>query len=380
MPTGFRVPTHTTIAPGCARRTAEALGARGLERVLVVTDRGVRATAAFATFAAALEAAPLDVTLDDGVESNPRLATAERLGQRAREERIDGIVGIGGGSVLDAAKAAAMLATNDGPATDFVGRNLFSARPLPFVALPTTCGTGSEVTWVSVLSDPAHGIKVSLKGDGMFPDAALVDPELLAELPAALIASTGLDALTHALEAVTVSCRNPVSDALGTAAIGLLLDELPRAVQDHDADALFQVARASTLAGMAFGNADVGSVHCLSESIGGLHDLPHGLLNAALLVPVFESHGDSVTEPLARVQRALVRGGDAPQADLAAMLLERIRDLTDHLGIPRFSALDVPERDHDRLADLAVQNGSNDSSPRPMGAGDYREILKRASR
>ncbi|MEM6674836.1 MAG: iron-containing alcohol dehydrogenase [Planctomycetota bacterium] len=380
MLAGFRVPTATSIAPGCSLQTADVLRARGLERVLVVTDAGVRATGAFARFLDGLESSALHVAVDDDVMSNPRVATAQRLGERAREERFDGIVGIGGGSVLDAAKAGAMLATNPGPASGFVGRNLFAEAPLPFIALPTTCGTGSEVTWVSVLSDPEREVKVSIKGDGMFPDAALVDPDLLAELPAHLIASTGLDALTHAIEAVTVSCRNPVSDALGTAAIGLLLDWLPRAVQEREAGALFQVARASTLAGMAFGNSDVGGVHCLSESIGGLHDLPHGLLNAALLIPVFESHGESVVESLASVQRVLGPGDGAPAPDLAAQLLGSIRDLARTIGIPSFSELDVPESDYDRLAELAVQNGSNDSNPRPMRAKDYRQILERAGR
>lgn len=380
MIAGFRVPTATSIAAGCSRHTADLLRAHGLERVLVVTDPGVRGTKAFSGFAESLASSSLQVVVDDAVESNPRVATAQRLGERAREEGLQGIVGIGGGSVLDAAKAGAMLATNPGPAAGFVGRNLFTERPLPFFALPTTCGTGSEVTWVSVLSDPEREIKISIKGDGMFPDAALVDPDLLVELPGPMIASTGLDALTHAIEAVTVSCRNPVSDALGTAAIGLLLEWLPRAVQDREADALFQVARASNLAGMAFGNADVGGVHCLSESIGGLHDLPHGLLNAALLIPVFEHHGEFVVETLAGVQRVLDPGNAAPSAELAAGLLDRIRDLAQEIGIPRFAELGVPQTDYERLAELAVQNGSNDSNPRPMAAEDYRQILERAGR
>lgn len=378
MIAGFRVPTATSISAGCSLHAADLLLARGIERVLVVTDPGVRATSGFAAFVEGLASSSLECAVDDGVESNPRVATAQRLGERARQEGFDGVVGIGGGSVIDAAKIGAMLAANPGPVAEFVGRNLFREQPLPFVAIPTTCGTGSEVTWVGVVSDPDRGVKVSIKGDGMFPDVALVDPGLLAELPAPLIASTGFDALTHAIEAVTASCRNPVSDALGTAAIGLLLDWLPRAVQERDASALFQTARASTLAGMAFGNADVGSVHCLSESIGGMHDLPHGLLNAALLVPVFEAHGESVAEPLAAVQRVLEPGREAPPAELAARLLEVIGDLARSLGIPRFSELAVPKEDYGRLAELAVENGSNAASPRPMRIEDYRAILDRA--
>lgn len=380
MNTGFRIPTATTIEAGCSLKAADVLRARGFGRVLVVTDRGVRATDAFGAFARHLEASALEVTVEDDVQSNPRVETAVRIGERAREGGFDCVVGVGGGSALDAAKAASMFAENPGPAGGFVGANRFERTPLPFVAIPTTCGTGSEVTWVSVLSDVDRSEKISIKGDGMFPDAALVDPGLLADLPAALIASTGFDALTHAVEAVTASCRNPVSDALGTAAIGLILEWLPRAVHDHDPRALFQMARASTLAGMAFGNADVGGVHCLSEGIGGLHDLPHGVLNAALLVPVFEDHGDAVVESLAGVQRALEPGGEAPADELAARFLDVVRGLARSVEIPRFVDLAVPRADHERLAQLAAGNGSNDSNPRAMGPEDYLRILDRANR
>ena len=378
---GFRSPTHTTIEPGCAGRLHEFVTAVGRAehlRALVITDPGVRVTPGFDRALAALSSSSIEARIDDSVESNPRLSSAARLAARATDESIDVLVGFGGGSVLDAAKAAAMLARNPGDPRTYIGRNRFANSPLPFVAVPTTCGTGSEVTWVAVLSDPENATKVSIKGDAMFPNAAVVDADLLAGLPPHLVASTGLDALTHALEALTVNCSNPVSDALATEASLLLLQWLEVAVHEADGSARQHVARASTLAGMAFGNADVGAVHCLSESIGGIHDLPHGLLNAVLLTPVLRAHGVAVQGPLAAFARRLP-GTElaAPDNELAGSFLDRVESLTRACGLPAYADLSVP---HDaaarmQIAEAAAANGSNGSNPRPMSVSDYDSLL-----
>ncbi|MCA8955422.1 MAG: iron-containing alcohol dehydrogenase [Planctomycetes bacterium] len=361
----FHALTRVTIEPGCRARAAAAVTELGGHRVLVVTDAFLSRTPAFQHLVQILREASIDVDLFASVESNPRTTTAERLGERARTCQV--VLGFGGGSVLDAAKAAAMLATNDGRALDYVGRNRFTRPPLPFVAIPTTCGTGSEVTWVSVLTDPDKRVKVSLKGEGMFPDIALVDADLLVGMPPALVAATGFDALTHALEATTGLPRNPVSDALAEKAITLLLEFLPRAVSDidHDGQAREAVMRAATLAGLAFGNSDVGGVHCLSETLGGLHDVPHGLANAMLLVPVMRSHGSSIAARLGELD------AEGPAHFLGA-LEQRIADL----GIPAFASLGIPRADYPEIAAGAVANGSNAANPRPMAAADYLRILE----
>ena len=383
---GYRMPTRVHIAAGARHALDDVLTALDARRVLLVVDPGLASSPWPEEIAGMLAASGRLALRFDEVEPNPRTTTAERAAEQARATQVDAVVGLGGGSALDAAKAAAMLATNPGPASQFVGANRFSHPPLPFIALPTTCGTGSEVTWVSVLSDPDANTKISLKGEAMFPRQALVDPDFLRTLPESLVASTGADALTHALEATTGKLANPVSDALAEQAIAMLFAFLPRAVADiaGDDEARFQVARASTTAGLAFGNADVASVHCLSESLGGLYDVPHGLANAMLLEPILSYSRPWVDGRLAAllptvdpICAAAAAKEGLPESARADAFLERLRSLLEAIGIPPFRALDMPHDDFDRVARLAEENGSNGSNARPMTAADYRVVLDR---
>ncbi|RMH20656.1 MAG: iron-containing alcohol dehydrogenase [Acidobacteria bacterium] len=376
---GFRLPTRVHVAPGARRRLPAVLDALGSTRVLLVCDPGLAATPWPEELRGLAADAGVEVEVFDRLEPNPRTETAEAAADKIRDGRLEAVVALGGGSALDAAKAAAMLATNGGRALDYVGRNRFRAAPLPFVALPTTCGTGSEVTWVSVLSDREAGTKVSIKGDGMFPDQALVDADLLRTLPPPLVAATGADALTHALEATTCTAANPISDAVAAEAVRLLFAFLPRAAADvaGDDEARRAVMLASTLAGIAFGNADVAAVHCLSESLGGLYDVPHGLTNAILLPAAMRYNRPHVDARLAQLLAVVVPAAPAA-GDVAARaeaFLERLEALLAELAVPPFSHLGIPRRDHRRIAELAAANGSNPSNPRPMRAADYRRLL-----
>lgn len=368
----FRVPTRVCIEPGCVRYLAGVIHRLNADRVTFVTDAGLRETPIVVAALEGLQSAGIAAEVIADVETNPRTSTAERIAAMARDTQA--IIGFGGGSVMDAAKGAAMLATNPGGALDYVGANLFEHDPLPFVAVPTTCGTGSEVTWVSVLTDVERSVKVSLKGDGMFPDVALVDAELLSGLPAHLIAETGLDALTHALEATTGTRHNPATDALAEASIDLTFRFLQRAVEDPAGDAEVRqgLARAATLAGMAFGNSDVAGVHCLSETLGGFYDISHGLANAVLLVPVMRYHEAHIGERLGELGRRLSLVDSRYHPD---RFLDAITGLVEAVGIPGFEAFGIPEADDVRIAAGAVANGSNGSNPQEMGEADYLAIL-----
>jgi len=315
------------------------------------------------------------VSVVDDVEPNPRVGTVDRLADAARGAGAAVVVAVGGGSVIDAAKGIALLLRNPGSGADYEGRNRFASPAAPLVAIPTTCGTGSEVTWVSVLSLPTEQRKISVKGDGLFPAWALVDPDVLSTLPRELLAQTGMDAMTHAVEAYVGLRANPASDALAEKAVALLLQALPRAAGEPNPEALDAVMRASTLAGMAFGNADVGAVHCLSEAIGGLLDLPHGLLNAVLLVPVLAHHGPAAMPRLAGLARAVGVSASPDDSTSAAALLDRLRRLSHDVGIPSYAALGIPREAHGTIARLAEGNGSNASNPRPWTAADYAVVL-----
>ncbi len=346
---------------------------------MLVVDPGLQATPWPEEILRTLADAGTRVEVFDQVEPNPRTTTTAHIAAELRATESEGVVALGGGSVLDAAKAAAMLATNPGSPEDYEGPNRYPNAPLPMIAIPTTCGTGSEVTWVSVLSHQPSRRKISVKGESMFPDQALVDADLIATLPPNLIAWTGLDALTHAVEATTCTLANPVSDALAEKAIVLLFEYLERAVDDveGDTEAREAVMRASTTAGLAFSNADVAGVHCLSESIGGLFDLPHGLANAVLLSPVLRYHRTHLERRLAELEALLDPTGDprVPAAWRAGGFLDRVDSLADRLDTPPFSSFDVHPDDYPTIAEQAVRNGSNSSNPQPMAAEDYLKIL-----
>ncbi len=378
----FRLPTHVSIEPGCLAQLPELVQQLGSQRVLLVTDEYLSQTEFCRTARAGIEGVGASCEVVSKVESNPRTTTVERIAELARERDSQVMIGIGGGSVLDAAKAAAMLATNGGALLDYVGKDRIAKQPLPFIAVPTTCGTGSEVTWVSVVTSEDAASKVSVKGLGMFPDYALVDAELIAQLPRPLLASTSMDALTHAIEASTGAYANPVSDALSDRAVQRIFGYLERAVADSagDLEARDHIACASTLAGVSFGNSDVGAVHCLSETLGGLFDVPHGLANAILLGPVLRYQLASSTAPLSRFEGVVAgrpRSTDgAAASEAAASFVERVEALSGAVEIPLFSSLDIPRDAYGDIAARCVANGSNNSCPQTMAESDYRHILE----
>ncbi len=376
---GYRMPTRAHIAPGCRSRLPEVTTSLGIERALLVVDPGLLATRRPEEIEGILTGGRVRVERFSEVDPNPRTQTATRIGELMRASDLQAVIALGGGSVLDAAKAGAMLATNPGTPEQYEGPNLYEHRPKPMIAIPTTCGTGSEVTWVSVLSHPESRRKISVKGETMFPDQALVDADLIRTLPASLVAWTGLDALTHALEATTCTLANPVSDALAERAITLLFRFLERAATDtsDDAQAREAVMRASTVAGLSFSNADVAGVHCLSESIGGLFDVPHGLANAILLEPLLRYHRPFVDPRLAELELLVHRSTDEAQpiSERAERFLDRLGDLTRRLETPPFSSFSIPADEYPLIAEQAVRNGSNSSNPQPMAAENYLEVL-----
>jgi alcohol dehydrogenase class IV len=373
-PRPFRVPTRVVMAPGCLARLPEIVAGYEPRRVLLVTDPGIEEAGWPELVWRALAERRIEAITFDDVEPNPRASTVDRLAAWGREEGASLVLGIGGGSVLDTAKAAAMVMANGGSVADYEGLNRYEMPPVPFIAVPTTCGTGSEVTWVSVLTVEERQAKISVKGETMFPAWAFVDGELLRTLPGRLVTWTGADALTHAVEAFTCRLANPISDALASAAVALLFRYLRRAAADiaDDAEAREAVMRASTLAGLAFGNADVAAVHCLSETLGGRYDLPHGLANAVLLAPVTRYNLPACAEKLASLDAVLPAGSAAG----AEGVLQAIEDLLRDLGIPAFHYLNVPRQDYPWIAERAVLNGSNSSNPREMGVGEYLEVLR----
>lgn len=363
-----------------------------VDSTMLVVDPSLKGMDAARRLRDGLHGEQVRFVLFDSFSSNPTCGAALEAAKLARAEKVRSVIALGGGSALDLGKAAAMLATNPGrPVADFVGRDKYLAPPLPFMCVPTTCGTGSEVTWVSVLTDVDARTKVSIKGEAMYPDYAFVDPDLLVTLPPHIVSATALDALTHAIEATTCKQANWVSDSLAERAIRSIFEFLPRAYADikGDAEAREKVMHASTLAGMAFGNADVAGVHCLSETIGGLYGAPHGILNASLLPPVLRYHLPAIQGRLSTLLDVLpppvgeVSFSERESDEIRAQkFLDLLEQLLETVNIPKFKRVGQDlglMADFESIAEGAVKNNSNESNPQDMGIDDYIKILEQAT-
>jgi alcohol dehydrogenase len=372
----FHVPTKIIFESGAISRLKEVVEADfRASRILLVTDKGIVRSGIAAKALSQLPGTPVF----DEVEQNPTHLTVNRGGSVARQLGSDLIIGLGGGSALDAAKGVALLATNPGHIEDYEGRAKYRIAPLPVIAIPTTCGTGSEVTWVAVITHKERKFKMSIKGPLMFPAVALVDPDLLSTLPRPLVAATALDALTHAVEAYTAKPATFMTDVWARESFGLVFRFIQDASRDIEGnrEAREGMMKGSLLAGMAFGNCDVGAVHCIAESIGALYDIPHGVANAVFLPFVMEFNLPVSAGRYAELAR--LAGIEEPGDALASRrLIQRIRELSRALGIPSCRGLGLKEYQLAEIAGKSFENNSSPSNPRDVTAGDYLSILKKA--
>ena len=382
MPFEFATAARVIVGRGTVREVGAAAVSFG-RRVLLVTGR----TPARASRARdVLLAAGADVSVwTTGGE--PYLEDITRGVDAARDAACDVVVAVGGGSVLDTAKAIAALAANGGALLDYLevvgaGRPL-AVPSLPVIAVPTTAGTGSEVTRNAVIASREHGVKASLRSPSMLPRVAIVDPELAIDLPASLTAATGLDALTQLVEAFVSVRANPMTDALCVAGIGRAAAALPRAWRDgHDLDAREDMALASLWSGMALANAGLGAVHGLAGPMGGLFNASHGALCATLLPHVMSMNLTALrregrVETLARFDQVarLVTG----RADAVANEgVQWVRALVEQLGIPRLSDLGVSAREIDRIVPHAQRASSMKGNPVVLTADELSSILAAA--
>ncbi|HRA48655.1 MAG TPA: iron-containing alcohol dehydrogenase [Thermomicrobiales bacterium] len=377
----FRVATTVHMGDGASAGLLAAIQQIGATRITVVTDPGVASTGMVERILAPVRAAGLALDIDTTTKPNPRDTDCNTGTERAKAFGTELLVAVGGGSPIDQAKAIACLITNGGKATDWAAHRPFAVDPLPLIAIPTTAGTGSEVTSVSVVTDTARMFKMTMGDPRMAPTIALVDPELTWSVPKGTTAATGMDALTHAIEAYTCIVHNPVSDGLALRAMRMIANSLVPVVDDgSNRAARAEMMYASTIAGMAFGNADVAAVHCISEAIGGLYDTPHGIANSVFLPWVFEFNRTADPARHADVAECLgvTRIGRSDD-DVAAEGAQRLTDLGERIGIPRFRDLPgVDPADFERLAAASEENGSTPDNARPITKADYLQILHNA--
>jgi len=315
----------------------------------------------------------------DQIEANPKSDTINTIAKEMRALTPDLIIGLGGGSPLDAGKALALLCTNEGDIEAYEGREKYKQDPLPFLAIPTTCGTGSEVTWVSVITDVNRKFKMSIKGPKMYPAVSIVDPDLIQTLPPSIIASTGLDALTHAVEAYLSKPATLITDNHAVKAVQLILGALEGAYTDikNNPTDRENLMFGSTIAGFAFGNSDVTAVHCISESIGALYDIPHGIANSIFLPHVLTYNLPDCYRKMATLAR-LSGIKDTNDMTASQSFIEMIMDLSKRLHIPQFKDLNIGKDKFDKIAEMSFENNSTPSNPRALEKKDYLRILENA--
>jgi alcohol dehydrogenase len=293
----------------------------------------------------------------------------------AQRLQADCLVAIGGGSPIDCAKAIAVLATHGGEPREYEDQNKISGEVLPLIAIPTTAGTGSEVSFSSVITDSRRKFKFSIHHTKIAPRIALLDPELTATMPPALTAATGMDALTHAVEGYTAKGSEPLADAAALYAIELIATYLKSAVFDgRNMEARGGMLLGSVLAGISFSHSDVAAVHCLAEALGGKYDTAHGVCNAVVLPAVMEFNLAYCIDKYARIAAAMGIAYDTPQ-DGARRAVEAVKKIAREVNLPDFASLGIKTEDIEELAYNASINGSNGSNPRPMTKDDYLTLI-----
>jgi alcohol dehydrogenase len=374
--------TRIEFGNGASEKVGEEARGLGGSRALVVTDPGVKTAGLVEPIIASLSAAGLGVVVFDDVAPNPRERSSAAGAELAKAEGCDVLVGMGGGSPIDTAKGIGILQTYGGVIQDWEGLGTVPGPITPLIAIPTTAGTGTEVTCWAVITDSERHYKMSVGCPPLFPRVALVDPELTHGLPANLTASTGMDALTHSIEAYTATLSEPVGDAYALMSIELVAGSLRQAVASgSNAQARWNMMLASMLGGLALGGADIAGVHCMAEAIGGLYDTPHGVANAIYLPVVVEYSFMACPEKYARIAQLLGEDvGCLPVHEAARRAAPALQRLCDDVGIPSAAEVGVRPEDFPRLAKAAAANVSVDSCPRVATEADFLQLFERAQR
>jgi choline dehydrogenase len=372
------VPTRIVHGAGSIARLGELVAELGVRRPLLVTDPGVAAAGLAERALEHLDGAPVF----DRVRANPDVELIAEVSALYRDEGCDGLVALGGGSSMDTAKAVGVEVVHGGRILDYeYDHTPITRRIPPLVAVPTTAGTGSEVTLWAVITDHERKIKFNVGGTPLIgPHIALLDPELTLGLPPAITAATGMDALSHGIECYTCDYHQPLNDAVALMAIELVAKWLPRAYADgSDLEARTQMAHAATLGGMAYGTESAGAAHAMSQSAGGVHDCPHGALTARVLGPVCEYNAPADPERYARIAVALGvnRGGIEP-LEAARAGVEALYRLTDEVGIPTMQQLGFSEDEIPMLARIAYEDPQTIGNPREVDVAGYEEIYRNA--
>jgi len=378
----YQSPTRMVHAIGAISSLGQEVAALNVKRPLIVTDQGIVKAGLLEETVKPLRAAGLDPVTYDQVRANPGIALVDAGVRCYKSERCDGLVAIGGGSSIDTAKGIGVVAVHGGSIAQYEwGKDPIHSRIPPLVAVPTTAGTGSEVTLWAVITDPDRKLKFNVGGTpNIAAWVALIDPALSVNLPAAVTAGTGMDALTHAIECYTMAYHQPFTDAVALHAMEYCARWLRVAYsQGHNLEARYHMSMAAMLAGLAYGTDSAGAAHAMSQSAGGVHDAPHGALTGRLLAPVMEYNYAGEPERFARIAQALSLDTTNKTLWKAAELsVEYVYQLTEDLDIPSLNELGFSEEEIPLLARKAEADSQTIGNPRDVDARNYEKIYARA--
>ena len=378
----YQSPTRMVHAIGALSALGDEAKALGLKRPLIVSDQGLVKAGLLDEAKKPLKEQGLDLVVYDQVRANPGIALVDAGARYYKSEKCDGLIAIGGGSSIDTAKGIGVVAVHGGSIVQYEwGKDPIHSRIPPLIAVPTTAGTGSEVTLWAVITDPDRKIKFNVGGTpNIAAWVALVDPNLTLNLPAGVTAGTGMDALTHAIECYTMAYHQPFTDAVALLAMEYCGRYLRVAfAQSHNLEARYHMSMAAMLAGLAYGTDSAGAAHAMSQTAGGVHDAPHGALTARLLAPVMEYNVPGEPERFARIAQALgleVHGKSVWKSAEASV--EYVYQLTEDLEIPSLNELGFSEDEIPLLSEKAAADSQSIGNPRDVDAKNYERIYTRA--
>ena len=381
MSTYYFLPTRNVFGEGAVQEAGDLVKSLGAKKCLIVTDRFLGQIGMADRVQGILKKAGIEACIFAGAEPNPTDKNVEAGARFYQENECNSIISLGGGSSHDCAKGIGLVAANGGQIADFEGVDKSSKPMIPLMAINTTAGTASEITRFCIITDTSRKVKMAIVDWRVTPQIAINDPELMKGMPPSLTASTGMDALTHAIEAYVSTDANPLTDAAAIMAIKMISHYLPKAVANGNyMKARDKMAYAQYLAGIAFNNASLGYVHAMAHQLGGFYNLPHGVCNAILL-PYVESYNlignMNRFRDVAQAMGVQVEGISVTCA--AEKAIEAIKKLSRQLEIPTdLKQLGVREEDFGIMADNAKKDVCQLTNPRTATREQVIEIYRQA--
>ena len=368
---------------GARKVLPEEIKKRGFKKVLVVTDESLYKAGVSSKITDLLEANNISYVLFHDVKPNPPIENVLDGVKMCRDEKCDLIVAVGGGSSIDTAKGISIIMTNPDreDVVSLNGPSNTKNKGLPIIALPTTAGTAAEVTINYVITDTAREIKMVCVDEHDIPIIAIVDTELMASMPKSVASSTGMDALTHAIEGYITKSRNIMSQMFSMEAIKLIYDNLKKAVNDKDQDAINKVGLGQYIAGMGFSNVGLGIVHSMAHQLGAVYDTPHGLANAILLPTVMEFNGETSYEEYRKIltEAMHIDATEFTKEEVIKTFCECIKNLSHDVGITQtVKDVGAKKEDFEMLADKAMVDPCKPGNPREVTKDDFIMLYNKA--